>query len=102
MLPIKDTKDGAVMSVQVLPHSSRSEIVGIKEDVVKIKLTSPPLDGRANDGCIALVSKAFGIRKGNIEIVTGLKGRKKTILFQETNAKDLELFFTVDGNYKKC
>ncbi|MEI7590854.1 MAG: DUF167 domain-containing protein [Deltaproteobacteria bacterium] len=100
MLPLKENNDGVIILVQVLPRASRSEVVGVRDGAIKIKLSSPPIEGKANEECIALIGKAFGIRKSNIEIISGLKGRKKSILLYGAKQKDIERYFQEDGAYK--
>jgi uncharacterized protein len=68
----------ALIDVTVQPKASRSMIV-FSDAGIKVYLNSPPVDGRANSECIALLSKALGIAKSFIEIEKGDKGRKKRI-----------------------
>ena len=79
----------AILDITVHPKSSRSCILFL-ENTVKVYINSPPVDGKANDECIALFSKLFRIAKSKIEIVKGDKGRKKRLIihgftFQEVN-----------------
>ncbi len=71
--------DTAVIAVKVVPRASRSEIVGFTDDVLKIRLTSPPVDGAANEELIKLIAKRTGSAKSNIEITSGLTSRNKTL-----------------------
>jgi uncharacterized protein (TIGR00251 family) len=68
-----------ILNIKVEPRSSRSEIVGPYGDGIKVKLTSPPVDGRANKELIDLLSKEFKIRKKDIEIISGQNSRYKII-----------------------
>ena len=73
-------KDGAVsFDVHVVPRSSKSEIVGVLDGALKIKLTSPPVEGAANDELIRLLSKQFDVPRANIEILSGRSGRTKRL-----------------------
>ena len=67
------------IDVRVIPKSSRNEIVGEEGRTVKIKVTSPPVDGKANKAVIALLSKKLNVPKRNVEIVSGEKSRNKKI-----------------------
>lgn len=68
------------LSIQVLPRSSRNEIVGTLPDgTIKVKLTAPPVDGEANKKLIDLLSKEYGVTKSRVRIVRGERGRKKTV-----------------------
>ena len=73
------TQDKITITVSVVPRSSRSEIVGIFNDSVKIKLTSSPHDNEANEELIRLLSKNLKIPKSNIKIIKGQTQKKKII-----------------------
>lgn len=61
------------------PKAASDEIVGIHGDRLKIRITAPPVDGKANDHIIKWFSKLFKIPKGDIEILQGELGRHKTL-----------------------
>jgi uncharacterized protein (TIGR00251 family) len=71
-------KKSAVIDITVTPKSSKSLIV-LEEGRVKVKLNSPPVDGKANEECIRLFAKALGLPKSTISIIKGEKGRQKLI-----------------------
>lgn len=68
-----------LIKVKVLPRSSRTEIAGSENDVYRVKLTDPPVEGRANKALIALLAAKLGVAKRDIEIVSGERGRLKTV-----------------------
>ncbi len=55
-----------------------------------MKVTAPPVEGAANEACIGLLSKKLGLRKSQMKISAGARGRKKTILVSEISKADLE------------
>jgi len=57
------TADGVVLQIQVQPRSSRNQLVGVQGESLKIKLTSPPVEGAANKSCCAYLAKMFGLPK---------------------------------------
>jgi uncharacterized protein (TIGR00251 family) len=69
----------AVIHVKVLPRSSRTEIVGKADGVYRIKLTAPPIEGKANKALINFLAKKTGLPKRKIQIVSGEHSRNKTI-----------------------
>ena len=79
MINIKETPDGVTFSVRVLPRSSRNEIVGETEGVLKIKLTAPPVEGAANKALVEFLSGKLKVAKSRITILTGQSGRSKTV-----------------------
>ena len=90
MILIRETKNGMSFDIHVNPHASKAEITGISEGMLKVKVTAPPVEGAANEACVALLSKKLGLRKSQMNISAGAKGRKKTILVSEISKTDLE------------
>ncbi len=73
-------KDGGVeFEVRVIPRASKSEVVGIHDGALKVKLTSPPVDGAANAELIKLLAKACGVSRSDIDIVGGQTSKTKRI-----------------------
>jgi uncharacterized protein (TIGR00251 family) len=80
------SKDGLVLKIKVEPRSSRSEIVGQYGDAVKVKLNSPPVDGKANTELIALLAKEYGVSKKDVEIISGLSSKNKMVRLSGVNS----------------
>ncbi len=78
-IPYKKTKEGVLIEVKVEPRSSRKGIAGLMENVVKVKLTAPPVDGAANEQLIEIISEATGVRKSDIRILKGLSSKRKLV-----------------------
>lgn len=73
--------DGADLIVRVLvqPRASREEFAGLHGDAVKIRLTAPPVDGKANAALIAFLAEAFGVPKRQVTLMQGETGRAKLL-----------------------
>ena len=56
------------VKIKLIPRSSKNLIVGKENDVIRIKVTAPPVGGKANKALIALLSKKLDLPKGNLEI----------------------------------
>ena len=68
------------IKIRVLPRSSKNEVVGLMADgTLKIKLTAPPVDGRANNALIKLLADYFNKQKSKIKIASGATSKNKTI-----------------------
>jgi hypothetical protein len=78
-LPYSKARDGIIIEVKVDPRSSRNEIVGAVDKIIRIKLTAPPVGGAANALLIELLAEKFGIRKSDIIIMKGESSRHKLI-----------------------
>ena len=77
------------VTVRVIPRSSRSEIVGETDGVLKVKLTSPPVDGDANAELIKLFAKKLGVTRSAVEVVSGAKSRTKQMKITGVSAEQL-------------
>ena len=84
-LNIKPRKDGIQFSAIIQPRSSKNKIVGLHGEFLKIRLTSPPVNGEANKMCIKLLAKILGVSPSRIVIVSGHKGRNKIIRVEGIN-----------------
>ena len=73
--------DGSLLlSLYVQPRSSRNELAGLHGDALKLRLTTPPVDGKANKAVISFLAKLLKIPKSIIIIRSGLQSRSKKIL----------------------
>ncbi len=75
--------DTLLLHCQLQPRSSRNEIIGIHGDRLKICITAPPVDGKANKHLIAAAAKWFGTAKRQVSIVRGETGRQKTLSIEQ-------------------
>ncbi len=69
----------ATLTVRVSPRASRNGIAGYGEGVLKVRLTAPPVEGRANEALAAFLAEAAGVPKRGVEIVAGASGRSKIV-----------------------
>ena len=76
-------------AVKILPRARRNAIVGQLGDTLKLSLTAPPVDGRANQACIEFFSHALRVPKSSVAIVSGQTNRRK--LIQVTGITALQL-----------
>jgi uncharacterized protein (TIGR00251 family) len=78
-VPFRKTKDGITVEVRVEPRSSKKGIAGVMENVLKVKLTAPPVGGEANEQLIEVLSEATGVRKSDIRIIRGHAAKNKVV-----------------------
>jgi uncharacterized protein (TIGR00251 family) len=76
---IIENADGIIFNVYVQPRASRNELCGFCGDELKLRLTSPPVEGSANKMCIQYLAELLGISKSRVTIVRGEKSRHKTV-----------------------
>ena len=90
MVNIKETAEGVIIQVHVVPRSARSEVAGFQGDALKIRITAPPVEGQANAECIRFLSDILGIKKKQVRILSGHKSKKKTVAIEGVRRKDIE------------
>ncbi len=69
----------AELTVRLQPRARANEIVGERAGALVVRVTAPPLDGRANEALCALLAKRAGVAKGNVSIVRGASSRDKVV-----------------------
>ncbi|NLC70647.1 MAG: YggU family protein [Desulfuromonadaceae bacterium] len=79
---LKPEKDGVSLHIRVQPRASRNEIIGPQGDELRIRLTSPPVEGAANQACREFFAALLGIAKNRITIAQGEKSRHKRLLIR--------------------
>lgn len=84
-------KDGRLLlRVTVQPKSSRNGVVGIHGDTIKLAVTAPPVDGKANKAVIDYLAILFTLKKTDITVKHGLQSRLKSILLAEIDLHSAE------------
>jgi len=73
-----------ILKVYLQPKSSKNEVVGPHRDGIKVKVTAPPVEGKANEALIRFLAKEFGISPSAVEIIKGLHSREKTLRVSST------------------
>lgn len=58
------------------PKASKNELADVQEDRIKVRITAPPVDGKANEGLVKFIAKTFGVAKSHVLIATGETGKK--------------------------
>lgn len=79
-----------ILKVYLQPKSSSNEIVGPFRDGVKVKVTAPPIEGKANEALIRFLAKEFEISPSCIEIIRGHQSREKTVRILSSNPLTLK------------
>jgi uncharacterized protein (TIGR00251 family) len=68
-----------ILKVYLQPKSSKNEVVGPYRDGIKVKVTAPPIEGKANEFLIRFLAKEFGISPSSIEMIKGQHTREKIL-----------------------
>ncbi len=87
---IRETPKGVIFKAAIQPGGSRNEIVGLKGDALKIRITAPPVEGAANKMCVEFLAKTLKVRKSDVEIIRGQASRSKKLLVRSATREMIE------------
>jgi hypothetical protein len=79
MIPIRDDKSGATFAVRLHPRAKKNAITGTLGDALKLSLTAPPTEGRANEACIEFLAEVLRLPRSSVTIAAGHRSRNKVV-----------------------
>ena len=82
MIELADHPDGVLLPVRAQPGARKAGILGEHAGALKLGVTAPPQDGRANEAVVELVRDLLGLKRSQVELVAGLKDRNKKLLIR--------------------
>ena len=91
MIPIRDEASGATFAVKVHPRAKRNAVSGEMGDALKLSLTAPPVEGKANRACIEFVAELLRVPKSSVSIAAGESSRQKVIRVAGLSAEQVRL-----------
>src|SRR5262249_15413809 len=87
MIPVNDTAKGVTFTVKVQPRGRRNAIVGVVGDALKLPVTAPPVDGKANQAVVEFFAGLFQIPRASVTIASGETSRSKVMRVAGVSAK---------------
>jgi len=85
----KDVADGCTLSVRLHPGARKNSVTGIHADALKIALTAPPVDGKANEALIAFLAEALHLPRARVALVAGATSRAKVVRITGKSAAEV-------------
>lgn len=79
MIPVRDTPSGATFQVRVQPRARKNGIMGEAGECLKLALSAPPVEGRANEACIAYLAGLLSVPRSSVTIAMGAGTRNKVV-----------------------
>jgi uncharacterized protein (TIGR00251 family) len=70
-------KDGSIITVKLTPRASRNAILGTEETWLRVALTAPPVDGKANEAARRFIAETLELPRSAVNLVTGQTARLK-------------------------
>lgn len=86
----KGESAGVSLNVRLVPRSSKNEVVGPYNGMIKIKVQSPPVDGAANAALITFLAKLLKRPKSSVTILSGHKSKEKRLLVVGVSVEETE------------
>ncbi|RQP23430.1 DUF167 domain-containing protein [Piscinibacter terrae] len=72
--------DGAVvLDISVVPGAKRTELIGLHDGALRVRLAAPPVDGKANEALIAWIADELGVQRRDVELIRGMASRRKQV-----------------------
>ena len=94
MIAISDHPLGGTFSVRVHPRAARTAITGTVGDTLKLSLSAPPIDGRANAALAEFFSGIFTVPRSAVQVVAGERSHNKVIRIAGRTASELQLLLS--------
>jgi len=81
---------GVTLAIKVQPRARKNAVVGTLGDVLKVSLTAPPVDGKANEACIEFFAKLLKVPRSSVTIAAGQTSRNKVIRIVGLTAEEVK------------
>ena len=85
----KDVADGCTLSVRLHPGARKNGVAGVHADALKIALTAPPVDGKANEALIAFLAETLHLPRARVSLVAGTTSRAKIVRITGKSAAEV-------------
>lgn len=89
MIDLQIHSDGTILPVRAQPGARRNEVRGIQDDALKVCVTQAPEKGKANKAILEVLAKWLGVRKSQIELISGETASQKKFLVRGMEQEDL-------------
>jgi len=90
MILLHETPTGVTFAVKVQPRARKNAITGELGDTLKLALTAPPVEGRANQACIEFFANLLKLPRSSVTIASGESNRRKVIRVTGLSADELQ------------
>src|SRR5438309_2874149 len=90
MIAVTESAAGLILPVRAQPGARKAGILGEQADALKVAVTAPPEDGRANKALVELIRDALGLRRSQVELLSGTTSRDKRFLIRGLSTAELQ------------
>jgi len=89
LIPIQESGSSVTFAVKVHPRARKNAITGELGNALKVSLSSPPVEGRANEACIEFLAKLLKLPRSSVTIASGQSSRRKTVRVSGLSADEV-------------
>lgn len=89
MITLTDHAEGVVLAVRAQPGAKRAAVVGEQNGALKLAVTAPPEDGRANAALVELLRDSLDLKRSQVELISGATSRDKRFLIRGLSVEEL-------------
>jgi uncharacterized protein (TIGR00251 family) len=97
VIPVQESRGGATFAVKVHPRAKNNAITGELGGALKLSLTAPPIDGKANEACIEFFAKLLKVPRSSVTIASGQSSRQKVIRVVGCSAEEMRARIGLNG-----
>jgi uncharacterized protein (TIGR00251 family) len=90
MIAVAEHAEGCVLPVRAQPGARKAGVMGEQAGALKVAVTAPPEDGRANKALLEVLREALGLKRSQVELLSGATGRDKRFLIRGVGKVELE------------
>jgi uncharacterized protein (TIGR00251 family) len=90
MIPVHDSAEGVTFAIKVHPRAKKNAITGEVGDCLKVALTAPPVDGRANEACIEFFANLLKVPRYSVTIASGASSRNKVVRIAGLSGEEIK------------
>ena len=100
---ILNTKEGTVLNIKLVPNSSFNKIIDYTNEYIRIKISAPPIENKANKELIEYASEILKVNKSKIKIISGEKSKLKKLLISDTDLTEItqKIMFMLNSIHKE-
>lgn len=89
MIPLQEKSEGVSLIVRIHPRARKNALTGETGDALKLSLTAPPVEGKANAACIEFLANLLNLPRSSVTIASGQSSRRKTIRVSGISADEV-------------
>ncbi len=78
--------DGVLLQLSVMPNAKRTEVDGLHDGALRVRLAAAPIDGRANEALVTWLAKSLGVSRRDVEVLRGESSRRRQVAVNVAHA----------------